>query len=123
MNKLTRSITAAMLFLLLTGCGINSNLINQFTVHGNNTQVTLEKANFKVIGPVRGEASDMKVLGFGGFKSNLVEQAKQAMMANAELNGKSRAVINMGVERHNAFYLLASKLTVVVSGTVIEFEE
>ncbi len=108
---------------LLSSCGMNSNLVNQFSVYGNNTQVVLDQANYRVVGQVSGTASDNYFLGIGGFKTNLVEQAKLDMYKKAELDGKARAVINMSVERHSARYVLAAKRTMTVTGTVIEFEK
>ena len=107
--------------LLFSSCGSNSNLINQFTVYGNGTMVELREANYTVVGSVSGVSSDMYILNFGGYKANLVEQAKRDMITKAELNGTSRAIINIGLERHNANYILARKLTVTMTGTVIEF--
>jgi hypothetical protein len=121
--KTLRYLPLALSVALFTSCGMNSNLVNQFTVYGNNSQVVLDQANYRVVGTVSGSASDSYFLGFGGFKSNLVERAKRDMYQKAELDGKARAVINMSVERHRANYLLARKLTMTVTGTVVEFEK
>ena len=114
------TIAAATLF---SSCGINSNLVNQFTTYGNGTMVELSEANYRVVGQVSGSAADMYFLSFGGLKPDLVEQAKREMILKAEMEGKARAVVNVGVERHRANYLLARKLTVTMTGTVIEFEK
>lgn len=112
---------AVIALAILSGCGVSSNLVNHFTTYGNGTMVELKEANYKVVGQVTGTASDLYVLAFGGLKTNLVEQAKQAMIKQAELDGKARAIINVGMERHNANFILARKLTVTMTGTVIEF--
>ena len=121
--KTFRYFPLAALTTLFTSCGMNSTLVNQFTVHGTNSQVVLDQANYKVIGQVTGTASDNYFLGIGGFKTNLVEQAKRDMYTKAEMDGKARAIINMSVERHSARYLLAAKRTMTVTGTVVEFEK
>lgn len=116
-----RYFPLALLTTLFASCGMNSNLVNHFTTYGNGTMVELKEANYRVVGQVTGQASDIYVLSFGGFKANLVEQAKQDMLKKAEMDGKARAVVNVGMERHLGNYLLARKLTVTMTGTVVEF--
>ena len=45
----SKFIYSALLIMvvLLSGCGVNSGLINQLSVNGANTNVVLEKKNFK----------------------------------------------------------------------------
>lgn len=117
-RTLLPAIAAAM---LLSSCGVNSNLVNHFTTYGNGTMVELKEANYRVVGQVSGTASDMYFLVFGGLKANLVEQAKRDMLQKSELDGKARAVVNVGMERHWANFFVARKLTVTMTGTVIEF--
>lgn len=119
--KTLKALPVLAALALLSSCGINSNLVNHLTLYGNNTQVVLQDANYRVVGQVTGTASDLYVLGMGGFKANLVEQAKQDMNKKAELDGKARAIINVGLERHRGNYLLAKTITVTMTGTVIEF--
>jgi hypothetical protein len=118
----TSIIALFALTMLLASCGINSGLINQFTVYGNNTQVVLDKANYKVIGTVEGEASNAYFLGIGG-KNKLIAKAKSNLFKNADLQGKSRAIINMSVEQNHSAWLLMRRHTVTMSGTIIEFQE
>ena len=107
---------------MLTSCGLNSGLVNQLTLYGNNTQVVLQEANYRIIGQVSGTASDSYILGLGGFKKNLVELAKNDMYRKAEMEGKSRAIINMGLERHKSrILMLYSTHSITVHGTLIEF--
>ena len=107
---------------MLTSCGLNSGLVNQLTLYGNNTQVVLQEANYRIIGQVSGTAADSYILGIGGFKKNLVELAKNDMYRKAEMEGKSRAIINMGLERHKSrILMLYSTHSITVHGTLIEF--
>lgn len=109
--------------IFLSGCGINSGIINQYSVNGANTNVVLEKKNFKVIGTVSGEATDTYFLLVGGYKQNLVAKAKQNMIENAKLDGTSKAIINVTLEEHSKFIFIYFKRTITVHGTVIEFTE
>jgi hypothetical protein len=109
--------------ILLSGCGVNSGLVNQYSVNGANTNVVLQKNNFKVIGTVSGEATDKYLFFIGGFKQNLVAKAKQNMIESAKLDGTSKAIINLTLEEHNKFIFLYLKRTIIVHGTVIEFTE
>lgn len=112
-----------LIAILASSCGVNSGLVNQLTLYGNNTNVVLEKNNFKVIGEVSGSASDSYFFGIGGFKKNLVSMAKKDMLSKSELNGKSRVVINLSLERHRASYLgLFGTHTLTIHGTLIEFD-
>lgn len=121
-SVLTTVLMIALFFL--TGCGINSGIINQYSANGAYTNVVLQKKNFNVIGTVSGEATDSYVLFIGGFKQTLIAKAKQNMIQNAKLDGTSRAIINITVEEHNKFFLIFYfKRTITVHGTVIEFTE
>ena len=97
--------------------------MNQFSINGANTNVILQDNNFKVIGTVSGEAKDTYVFGFGGLTKDLVAKAKQEMIKNAELNGTSRAIINVTLEEHHALFVILVEKTVIVHGTVIEFTD
>lgn len=112
-----------IMVVLLSGCGVNSGLMNQFSVNGANTNVVLEKKNFKVVETVSGEATDNYWFFIGGFKQTLVAKAKQKMIENAKLDGTSKAIINVTLEEHNKFMFVYIKRTITVHGTVIEFTE
>jgi hypothetical protein len=116
-------VTSLFTVILLSGCGINSGLINQFNVHGANTNVILQENNFKVVGTVSGGAKDTYILGFGGLTRDLVSTAKQNMIDNAELDGTSRAVINVTIEEHHALFVILVEKTIIAHGTVIEFTD
>jgi len=129
MKKLTfiKKSEFITLFLLaivfLSGCGVNSGIMNQYSVNGANTNVILQKNNFKVIGTVSGEATDKYLFFIGGYKQTLVAKAKQNMIENAKLEGTSKAIINVTLEEHNKFIFVYIKRTITVHGTVIEFTE
>ena len=109
--------------LFLSGCGINSGLVNQYSVNGANSNVILQKKNFKVIETVSGESSDSYLFFIGGHKQNLVAKAKQNMIENAEIYGTSKAIINVTTEEHDVFKFVYIKRIITVHGTVIEFLE
>lgn len=122
-KKLAIATTIMIVTTLLSGCGINSGIMNQYSVNGANTNVVLQKKNFKVVETVSGEASDTYLFLIGGNKKNLVAKAKQNMIENAKLTGTSKAIINVTLEEHNKFVFVYFKRTITVHGTVIEFTE
>jgi hypothetical protein len=107
----------------LSGCGVSSGLVNQYNVNGTNSNVILQKKNFKVIGTVSGESKDSYIFFIGGYKQNLVASAKQKMIENAGLEGTSKAIINITIEEHDVFKFVYIKRVITVHGTVIEFLE
>jgi hypothetical protein len=109
--------------VFLSGCGVNSGLVNQYSVNGANTDVILQKKNFKVIGTVTGESADSYLFFIGGHKQNLVARAKQNMIESAKLDGTSKAIINVTTEEHDVFKFVYIKRVITVHGTVIEFLE
>jgi hypothetical protein len=117
---LLSALIAALFFL--QGCTVTSGLTNQFTTHGANTNVVLDEANFTVIGTLIGQASGTTILGFGGG-TDLVAQARNDLYTKAELNGKSRALTNLTLERHVNYFLFGRSTTITVSGVLVEFVE
>ena len=107
--------------ILLAGCGVSSGLMNQYSVNGANSNVVLQKDNFKVLGTVSGEASDSYLFFIGGKTKNLIAIAKKNMIEKAGLVGTSKAIINITLEEHNKFAFVYIKKTITVHGTVIEF--
>lgn len=97
--------------------------MNQYSVNGANTNVVLEKKNFKVVETVSGDATDKYWFFIGGYKQTLVAKAKQKMIENAKLEGTSKAIINVTLEEHSKFMFIYIKRTITVHGTVIEFTE
>lgn len=120
-NALYTAVLIAVVFL--SGCGVNSGIMNQYSVNGANTNVVLQKNNFKVVENVSGDATDTYWFFIGGFKQTLVAKAKQNMIEKAKLEGTSKAIINVTLEEHNKFMFIYVKRTVIVHGTVIEFKE
>jgi hypothetical protein len=109
--------------VFLSSCGINSGLYNSFNVNGANTNVVLQKKNFKVVETVSGDASDSYIFAIGLNKPGLVAKAKQKMIENAKLDGTSKAIINITIEEHCKLVLVYVERTITVHGTVIEFTE
>ncbi|MDL2308634.1 hypothetical protein LJC68_05835 [Bacteroidales bacterium OttesenSCG-928-B11] len=117
-KKLNVVIVVAIVFLF-SSCAVHSGLTNNLNNH--TTNVVLQENNYKIIQKVVGEAKGMSVLGFGGSFKPLIEQARNNMLASADLIGKSRAVINETVEVNNKSFVVVGFKTVTVSAYVIEF--
>lgn len=124
MKKKIASLVACMcaLVLMCTSCGISSQLASN--VNAQETEVVLAKKNYKVIGTVTGESTQKYWIGIGGLSPKSLKQSALAdMYANADLNGKSRAVINVSVVQKNKFILVYNEAKVIATGTLIEFTE
>ena len=110
----------AVLCLLLSSCGMsreatsNSNLLQ--------TQVVLEKKNYKVIGTVTGTSTQNYWFGIGGMsKKSMTESAMSDMMKKADLMGGSRAIINVNVQYKSKMVLIYNQMSAIATGTIIEF--
>jgi hypothetical protein len=90
-------------------------------MNNNTTKVVLQGKNYTVVQQVKGSASGVTVLGFGGSFSPLIENARSEMLSSANLVGGSRAVINEIVEVNNKRFVVFSLKTVTVSAYVVEF--
>ncbi len=123
LNKKLFLIISIFSIIILSGCGINSGLINQLSVNNTTTDVVLQENNFKVIGTVSGEAKDTYIFGFGGLTTDLVAKAKQDMIKKAALEGTSKAIINVTLEEHKALFVILVERTIFVHGTIIEFTD
>ena len=124
LQKFSVFLLLAVLLLALSGCGFHSGL----TTNQNTSQTTVElsEANFEVVKKVSGNASASYILGIGGTsKVALIERAQADMLAETELVGTSRALINQTVEVHLANILgpIYNEKTVVVSAYVVEFQD
>lgn len=108
--------------IFFTGCGVSTGISN---VNNNNTIVELSKKNFKVLQRVSGQSTATYFCLIGGLSNKaLIEQARIAMLENANLIGTSRAIINQNVEMHTALvYPVFFRVTVTVSGYIVEFVE
>ena len=112
--------------LVLSSCGTYGNMTSN--QNQNQTSVVLSEANYKYVGNVSGEVSQIYVLGFGGLRrsalrNNAVDQMmKKASQNNPELMTGSKAVINVSVhESVKMITPLFVKRTITAHGTVIEF--
>lgn len=84
----------------------------------------LAKNNYKVLGTVTGESKQNYWFGIGGLsKKSLGQSAMSEMYKNADLDGKSRAVINVNVAYKNKFILIHNQAKAIATGTLIEFTE
>jgi len=107
--------------LFFASCASHNGLVNNF--NNNNTTVELSEKNYKIIDYVKGDASCTYIFGIGGLsKQALVEKAKSEMYSNAELQGQARAIANISVDNKYSLFPFVGKMTVTVSGHVVEFE-
>ena len=107
----------------LSACGINA--ANVHNLNQNATQVNLSSNNYQIVDKVSGSAEVTYVLVFGGMnKKQLFENAYAAMVANANLETGSRALVNVFTENQIGgvppFYY---KRTITVSAHVLEFNQ
>ena len=108
--------------LLFSGCAIHHGLTANANL--NTTEVVLAKKNFKVIESVQGKSQAMYILGIGGLsKKALLAEARANMLANANIIGDSRAIINESVELKHSFFPFVRKHQVTVTAHIIEFTE
>lgn len=115
-----KKLMPIFLTLTLTSCAIHSGLTTNENVH--NTTVELSQANYKVIAFVTGSSTVEYFLGIGGIdKPAQVQSARLAMLKNADLIGKPRALINETVEIKRSTFLLWTEIEITASAYVIEF--
>ncbi len=110
-----------LLTVFFSSCGYHVGYVNNN--NANVTNVELSQNNFKVIEKVSGSSTVEYIVGFGGkAEKQLLEDAKAAMFAKANLEGKSRAVVNLTFEQHvETVFIFYVKRTLTVSGHVVEF--
>ena len=108
--------------LFLSSCGVHSASMGN--LNSNVTHVQLDEANFEIVQAVRGTSTATYFFGIGGISNkSLVEKAKAEMVEEANIMGKSRALINLTTESHvTIVYPIFYRRTVTVSGHVVEFE-
>jgi hypothetical protein len=113
-------IVLALLFL--SGCAYHSGLTNNF--NNNNTNVELNQKNYKIVDYVKGDANCTYIFGIGGLsKDALVEKARSEMYRNAQLKGEARAITNIAVDTKYSIFPIIRRMTVTVSGHVVEFNK
>ncbi len=121
MQKTFLFFASLLLCALLTGCGFSKEAVNTTALH--QTSVVLEQANYDIVKSVKGESSQLYVLGFGGLsKKSLGESAMSQMMESANLTG-SQAIVNTHVSYKTQHYIIAHKIKATATGTVIEFKK
>lgn len=110
--------------MVLAGCGASREATHNIAEF--QTQVVLQKKNFKVIGTVSGKSEQTYVFGIGGLsKKSMTESAMSEMMKRADLMDGSRAIINVNVQYKSKCVLgfVYNKVTAIATGTIIEFTE
>jgi hypothetical protein len=109
-----------LLALLFTGCGFHNGLTHNANV--SNTNVVLSERNFRVVADMQGTSESLYILGIGGMtKSAMIAEAKAEILRQADMVGKSRAIVNEIVEEHYFFFLVGSKRKITVTAQIIEF--
>ncbi len=105
-------------------CGVNTSMVQSHNL--NQSQVTLDKANFIVIDLITGKDSATYILGIGGLRNrSTLQNAYSDMLKSADLQGRPRAIINVTHETHLTSILspIFLKKTVFVHGLLIEFTD
>jgi hypothetical protein len=109
-----------LLAVLCTGCGFHSGLTRNTNVH--NTNVILSERNFRVVSNVQGTSECEYIFGIGGMSKNaMIADARAQILQQADMVGKSRALVNETVEVHNLFLFIFTKRKITVTAQVIEF--
>lgn len=123
MKTLKMLCVAAIGAAILTGCGLGLPLTNN--QNSLQTNVVLQKNNYKVVKTITGEATATYIFGIGGLsKKSLKEDATAVMIKNAKLDGKAQAIVNTQVTLRNAFITpFYIKSIATAQAQVIEFIE
>lgn len=105
--------------LFMSGCGIHSGYVG----HQIETQVVLQRNNFRIVKNVEGSASATYILGIGGLaKKTLAGNAMAKLREAAGLTG-SQALVNVTTNTKVANFGVFVRITVTVTGDVVEFTE
>ncbi|MCQ2190335.1 MAG: hypothetical protein MJY63_01665 [Paludibacteraceae bacterium] len=118
--KLNKLISSTFCLALLSSCATYNT-----TPYSTNdqvvTNVTLSKANFKVIKQVIGTSEQNYVFGIGGFgKKNSESNSRFEMFKDADLKD-NQCVINIATNTSTTQILFVTTKKSVTTGTVIEF--
>ena len=121
--KLVVAVAAVTAMAGMTSCGFSHE-----ATHNSNlaqTEVILQKANYRIVGTVSAESEQTYVLGFGGLSQKSLGQSAMAdLYKQADLAGTSRAVINVSICYKNSYFTpLIIKRKAIASGTIIEFTD
>lgn len=123
MNTLKSICVIAVCATALTSCGLSSSLTsNQNSLQ---TNVVLNKNNYKVVKTITGEETATYIFGIGGLSAKaLRDNATANMIKNAKLDGKAQAIVNTQVSVKNAIVTpLYIKRIATAQAQVIEFTE
>lgn len=120
MKRFVALLMSLVVVAMLTGCSVTSN--HTKNVNLTQTNVVLQKDNFKIVKTVSSEVSSTYVFGIGGLsKSALRDNAIADLTEKADLKG-SQALINVTVKSDTQIVLFWTKTTFRAYGTVIEFD-
>lgn len=119
-KKLLSLGTAVALLASLTSC--STAMYNTQNNLNTETQIVLDQANYKIIGPVNGQAQTTRVFGIGGLSRRACQANAYAdMVSNANLKD-SQAIINVSFDdKGKGFLPIVWIRTVTAKGYVIEF--
>ncbi len=114
-------ITILLILFSTTSCRVHDGLTRNENQH--QTQVVLSEKNYRIVKYVEGDANARYYFGIGGGRSKrgLVARARENMLKNAGLIGKSRAVINETVETQYKQIFFVTDIRCIVSAYVVEF--
>lgn len=121
MKAIKSIIVAIFAVLLVSSCGVSSNLTANKNL--NQTNVVLSQNNFEVVKTVSAEVSATYVFGMGGIgKRAMKANAVAELTKEAGLTG-SQALVNITVKQSGISILgVYSKMYFIAEGTVIEFK-
>ncbi|TFD91799.1 DUF6567 family protein [Dysgonomonas capnocytophagoides] len=115
-------ITILSSVIIFSSCGASSEATSNMSQI--QTNVTLSRKNYKIVGYVKGESKQTHVLGIGGLsRKSLSESAVSEMLSSINNETGAVAVINVNVQYKRQFYFFWSKTKAIANGTVIEFTE
>lgn len=98
---------------LLSSCALHSGTIGSST--------SLSQANFKYVAhDLKGVSSATYVLGIGGIKRSLVDQAKRRMLESSPLKS-NQAIANVNVNFKASNFGVYSRVKCIVTADVVEF--
>ena len=122
MKSIKSIVIAICAALLVTSCGLSSNMTSNANL--NQTNVVLTKNNFKVVKSVEAETAQTYVFGIGGISKNALKaNAIADLTKSAGLTG-SQALVNITVRESVAtIFGIYTKYIINAEGTVVEFTE
>ena len=120
--KLNQTTIALLLIVMtLSSCRFHEGLTSNVNQH--QTQLVLSEKNYRIVKYVEGDAKALYYFGIGGgtSKRGLVARARENMLKNAGLIGKSRAVMNETTEVQYKQTFFVTEIRYIVSAHVVEF--